>query len=251
MATKKTFLLIFLALCLGGCASKTPPTEEGQAQYPDPYERYNRNTFRLNDKLDRAIFKPVATAYTKVTPSVARAGVGNFFNNLGTIPTIGNDLAQGRGHWFAHDFARLLINSTVGVLGLMDVAKKVGLGPHVNTFGLTLTDWGAKPQPYLMLPMLGPGTVADVVGMAPDLMLSPWFLVDSWDLAIALFLLKSINTRAYLLQNESLINQVSIDPYLFMRSAYLQYRTRLLWLNANPPNQEGGDNQEDEVYTGE
>lgn len=190
----------------------------------DPHQDFNRHMFALNDSLDKTIFKPVATLYQTVLPSVARKGVTHFFSNLDEIPTVVNDTLQGNGHYIAHDSTRFLMNSTLGVGGLFDVAADVGLQKHSQDFGLTMAKWGYKDSSYLVLPLLGPSTVRDTLGLPVDYFASVYPYLDQ-STSLTLYSIEVINTRANLLSYGGVYAQ-AFDPYVFVRNAYLQRRNR-------------------------
>jgi phospholipid-binding lipoprotein MlaA len=217
----------------------------------DPYEHYNRNTYRLNEKLDRIILKPVAEGYKAVTPSFFREGTSNFFNNLAEIPRFANDVLQGNFYWAMNDMWRFVINTTVGIGGVFDVAKKTGLQTHRNSFSFTLESWGAKPSPYTMLPLLGPSVLYNVYGLPMDYELNPLSSIGGSEFSTAMFMLNVINMRARFLQNEDLLDQVSVDDYVFFRNAYLQARAKQLSINQHPPLFFTESNPEEELYTEE
>ena len=168
-------VLALVALSFAGCA-----TLPGKPDPRDPFERFNRSSFAFNDALDRAVAKPVAKAYKKVTPRVVRTGVSNFVSNLGTITTVVNDVLQGKMKQAGHDSGRFLLNSTLGLGGLFDPASAAGLERNNEDFGQTLGKWGVKSGPYLMLPLLGPSTVRDTVARLPDLRLCVEFRHARW-----------------------------------------------------------------------
>src|SRR6185436_5004670 len=145
----------------------------GKRDPRDPWEGFNRASYKFNDTLDRAIAKPVAKGYKKVTPRVVRTGVSNFFSNLGTLTTIANDVLQGKMKQAGHDSGRFLLNSTLGLAGLFDPASAAGMEHNDEDFGQTLGKWGVKSGPYLMLPILGPSTVRDTFERLPDRLTDP------------------------------------------------------------------------------
>jgi phospholipid-binding lipoprotein MlaA len=217
----------------------------------DPYEHHNRNAYRLNQKLDNIALKPMAKAYKKVVPEVARHSVTNFFSNLLEIPRFANDVLQARFYWAMNDLWRFLINTTAGVGGLFDVATKMGLPLHRNSFSATLDRWGAKPAPYVMLPVLGPGSLYVLYSFPVDFYLSPWVFIHAEGLSYGLFIVQTVDTRANFLQNEDLINQIAVDRYVFFRNAYLQAYQKQLFINNNPPDSsKKQDEEDDEVYEG-
>lgn len=198
----------------------------------DPYENYNRHAFQMNQKLDKVIFKPVATAYNTVLPWPAKKGASNFFSNLNMIPTVINDILQGNIHNTASDTWRFIINSTVGIGGLVDVASSIGLPSHSEDLGLTLAKWGYKNSNYLVLPIFGPSTVRDAVALPVDYQITSVYpYIDPLSLRYSLISLNFTSVRAQLLDYEGVINQASFDPYAFQRNAYLQRRAYLIRQN--------------------
>lgn len=202
----------------------------------DPYQTFNRHAFEMNQTVDKVIYKPVATIYKTVMPDFAERGVSNFFDNLATIPIIANDLFQFKGYQGAQDTWRLLINSTVGVLGVFDVASKIGLPPHQNDFGMTLAKWGFRNSNYFVIPFLGPSTVRDTMGLGVDTFeLSVYPYIQNVPLRNGLLILDFVQTRAQLLQFENVMDQAAVDPYVFQRNAYLQRREYLIAKNLGEP----------------
>lgn len=201
----------------------------------DPYEDFNRHAFKLNEGLDKAVFKPVATVYKTVLPWPVTKGVNNFFSNLSDVPTVINDLLQAKFYQAASDTWRFVINSTVGILGLIDVASKIGLEKHHQDFGLTLAVWGYKNSAYLVLPIFGPSTVRDGIAFPVN---QSYFNVYPYIYPVTtrntLYALNLINTRAQLLEVDKLINQAAFDRYTFERNAYLQRRKYQLEENKAP-----------------
>jgi phospholipid-binding lipoprotein MlaA len=191
----------------------------------DPWEPFNRRVHAFNDVADRWVLRPVASGYRNVTPDPVQRGVGNFFNNLGEIRNILNNLLQGKLQSSASDTGRLLINSTVGVLGVFDVASRWGLAPSSEDFGQTLGRWGVSSGPYLVLPFLGPRTVRDGFGSVLDGYADPVFYVDDDAARIGAIALRIVDTRAALIPAEEMM---SGDRYLFLRDAYLQRREYLV-----------------------
>lgn len=220
--------LCLLAAVLAGCAS------EPAGQADDPLQPVNRVTFQFNQKADHYVIRPIAQGYEKATPQFVRTGVTNFFNNLFYPQTIVNDFLQAKFERGGKDIGRLVVNSTFGILGLFDVAKYWGMPKHDEDFGQTLGYWGVQPGWYLVLPLLGPSDVRDGVGMAVDLPLNPLlFYPNDSTLSWSLFGVDAVNTRAMLLKADQFI-QNALDPYLFVRDAYLQHRRSQVY-DGNPP----------------
>ncbi len=220
--------LLAIGLGLGGCA--TLPS--GKPDPRDRFERLNRSIYAFNMALDRHILRPVAQGYVKVTPVFIRARIGNFMSNLVYPTTLINDFLQGKADDGANDLARLAVNTTIGIGGLFDPASRMGIDRHDQDFGQTLGRWGVHSGPYLMLPLLGPSTVRDSIGLGTDALalyeiVSVYVLQENTYLEYGLFALKSVNTRAGLLDTDQILNR-TYDPYAFIRSAYLQRREYLI-----------------------
>jgi phospholipid-binding lipoprotein MlaA len=219
--------IAFLALCcltLFGCAS-LPPGEKRDPR--DPWERMNRATYKFNDGFDRAIAKPVAKAYVKVTPHVVQTGVSNFVDNLSYPVTIVNDLLQGKIKQTCQDTGRLLVNTTIGIGGLFDPASRMGLDKNDEDFGQTLGKWGVHPGPYLVIPFLGFSDVRDGLGRVPDIYSNPTHYINNSTVSWSLWGLQALDTRARLLNAGDVLNK-TFDPYAFSRNAYLQRRQYLV-----------------------
>lgn len=208
-----------LLLCL--------PTTPAQAQSGDidPFIEVNRSVYDFNEAFDELIFKPVTRTYDFVMPGFAKRGVTNFFNNLDDINVVVNDLLQLKMINAMQDSGRLVINTTIGIGGLIDVASEFGLYKNYEDFGQTLGYWGVPEGPYLVLPFLGTSTVRDAIGMVPDYLLNPVFWVNDNEARFFLYAMDNIDTRLYFLAAESMITG---DEYVFVRDAYLQRREYLV-----------------------
>jgi phospholipid-binding lipoprotein MlaA len=218
----RSFALCFLLLNLIGCAA--PPAKKDPR---DPWERMNRTTYNFNTKVDKAVLRPVARGYQKVTPQVVRTGVSNFIDNLGYPVVIVNDLLQARFEVFARDTGRFLMNTTLGIAGLLDPATQAGLQKNENDFGLTFGRWGIGKGPYFVIPLLGPSDVRDGLGRIPGAYFSPQNYVNDWRVQYGIWAVALIDTRYRLLPTDELIAS-AYDPYLFVKNAYLQRRDYLL-----------------------
>ncbi len=227
-------------LLVAGCAT-TPPYKEPS----DPLEPVNRVVYRFNDVVDRAVFKPVAKTYNKYTPTPVQTGVGNFFSNLGEPVVIVNDVLQGKLPQSASDTARLVFNSTFGVLGLIDVATPMGHPRHDEDFGQTFAVWGAGEGWYLVLPFLGPSTVRDAVGLPLEYALDPVARHDEVRERNSLYALHTIDTRARLLGASKVLDTAALDDYIFIRAAYRQRRWSLIY-DGNPPRMPINDDDEND-----
>jgi phospholipid-binding lipoprotein MlaA len=207
--------------------------EEVPVTNRDPFETFNRPMFAFNDWLDRWILKPVATLYIKIMPKPLSKGISNAYNNIDTIPTILNDLLQGNFYQAVSDTWRLGINTTIGVVGLFDVATSMGLEPNnKEDFGLTLAQWGWVNSNYLVLPFIGPGTVRDQLGWPINyqfLTIYPYIRSDS--VRYGLYGGGIVVRRAEVLHYESVMEQAALDKYTFVRDAYLQRRAYVIERN--------------------
>jgi phospholipid-binding lipoprotein MlaA len=213
-------VVLFLAIALTGCAA-TP----NQGNPRDPFEGFNRAMFSFNDTLDKAALKPVAETYQRVLPVTVQIGVGNFFANLADVWTGANNLLQGKPKEAGQDVLRFVMNSTVGIAGLFDVATSSGIERHRDEdFGQTLGKWGIPSGPYLVLPLIGSTTVRDSVVMPLDMKGDLWrykYPVRWRNFGSGLRL---IDQRSLLLDASNLIEEAALDRYEFVRDAYLQRR---------------------------
>ena len=213
-------LLFALAtLALAGCA--TLPS--GKADPRDPWERLNRTTFAFNDAMDKAIGKPAAKAYVKVTPRFVRTGVSNFLNNLDTLNTTVNDVLQGKFRQAGRDSCRFLLNSTIGLGGLFDPATPAGLEFNDEDFGQTFGKWGMKPGPYIVWPILGPSTARDSLGKLVDQFTYPVTYLEDDSTRYIIRGVSLLDMRAGLLDLDAQIDR-AYDRYSFVRNAWLQRR---------------------------
>ncbi len=193
----------------------------------DPLEPMNRAIFGFNEVVDENVFKPIAKGYKYVTPDPIETGVSNFFSNLGEVNTIANDIFQFKFKQAGFDFARFTINTTIGVLGIFDVASTVGLKKNEEDFGQTLGYWGLPQGPYLVLPFFGPSSFRDAPALMADKEMSP---VESLhhEEKQGLTVLNAVDTRARLLRATKILDAAAKDKYLFIRESYLQKREMLV-----------------------
>lgn len=240
-AVRATALVLLTVLFLSGCAS-TPPQPEPDAW--DPAEPVNRDVYTFNETLDAWVAKPLADAYVVVTPGFARDGVTNFFDNLGEPANALNNTLQGKPGAGARDTGRFLINTTVGIVGLLDVATPMGLESSNEDFGQTLAVWGTPEGMYLMVPAMGPSTTRDVVDYPVAFATNPITYVAA-PVAVPLYVLDLVNTRANLESANRFRNQAALDSYTFTRSAYRQYRNGLIW-DGDPPEEDFFDDLDTE-----
>ena len=224
---------------VGGCAS------EGN---PDPNEGTNRAIYKFNDAVDRAVLRPVSQAYAKVIPHPVQSGIGNAFRNLKYINVILNDFLQQNWDQGWSDTGRMAVNSTVGLLGVIDVATNWGMPAHENDIGITLGRWGVGSGAYLVLPLLGPSSGRDVPDVPVSIVTNPLFWINiPWEATAGLTAVDVVDRRARAEPVFKLREQAAIDPYVFTRDAYLQYRQAQITGATTRPATEPGlyDEEED------
>ncbi|MCS6853751.1 MAG: VacJ family lipoprotein [Elioraea sp.] len=225
-----------LALVVSACATVPPQSDpEARAEYferNDPLEPLNRAVFAFNEAFDHLLFRPAAETYRTLVPKPVRTGVGNVIDNLLVPRTAANQLLQGRPDDAAKSIARFLINSTLGVLGIFDVASEMGLEPQFEDFGQTLAVWAGTTNggPFLMLPILGPSTLRDAFALPIDMAMDPWNWVGQGDQVQALrlgrYAVQAIDGREQLIEPIDALRAQSLDFYSALRSVYLQRRER-------------------------
>jgi len=201
---------------LTGCASSGNPK--------DPIEGFNRAMFAFNEGLDTAILKPVATGYEAVLPSPIRTGVTNFFGNIDDLFIGVNNLLQGKVPEAFSDLGRVVINTTIGLLGVLDVASEAGLEKHDEDFGQTFGRWGVGNGAYVVVPFFGPRTARDTVGLVLDVAADPVANHEPARVRDAALVLRVVNDRANLLPADKVVEEAALDKYSYMRDAYLQRR---------------------------
>lgn len=235
---------VALATVLLGACSSQPLKPDPR----DPLERFNRSVYTLNEGLDRAIARPAARAYRKVTPSFVQTGVSNFWSNVNYPSTIVNQFLQGKPRAGFSDLARFLLNTVAGAGGLLDPATAAGLDRNDEDFGQTLGKWGVPAGPYLMLPVLGPSTIRDGTAKLADRQVDPVGYVDDRAWRYGLDAFRLLDRRARLLPVTDTLQDV-YDPYGFVRSAYLQQRDYAVHDGnvAAAPADEGIEIEEDEA----
>lgn len=214
---KGSLLLILGTVLLHGCAT----TEVEKVSPSDPYESFNRPVHNFNTKVDSFVAKPLADAYKFVTPNFFQTGVRNFFNNLQDVNVVLNDVLQAKFEQSFSDLGRLSMNTTLGLMGVFDVASDVGLEKHNEDFGQTLAVWGMPQGNYLVLPFLGPTTMRELPGYVVDTAANPASYVG---VAMPLAGLGLLNARANAEGSLQFINEAALDPYVFTREAFLQWR---------------------------
>lgn len=223
-AFRRVVALIAL-LVLAGCATNNPR---------DPLEPFNRAMFQFNDKLDQVALKPAAEAYIKL-PSFVQTGVGNFFGNLGDVPTAINNFLQGKLADGLSDVMRVAVNTTFGFGGLLDIGTEAGLYKHSEDFGQTLGKWGVRSGPYIVLPLFGSSTLRDTAAMPIDIESDPsWHYTRPMRWRIAGSVVRVVDQRAGLLDASNLLEEAALDRYVFVRDAYMQRRQSKVY-DGEPP----------------
>ncbi len=225
-------LLIVSALFLVSACAGTPPTPKDEVY--DPLEPMNRGIYNVNQRLDRFIASPLARGYVRVTPEFVRDGVTNFFDNARYPGTIVNGVFQGEWTQSGRDTGRFLINSTVGVLGLFDVARHVGLERNSEDFGKTLAGWGVSEGAHLEVPILGPSNTRDVHDIPVSTATNVITYLGGWTIVLPFYALEAINTRARLDTAARFRSEAALDEYAFTRSAYRRYRNNIIFEGEAP-----------------
>ena len=210
-------LLILGILSLCGCA-----TTHNASHKDDPYENFNRSMFKFNDHVDGYFAKPISDSYKYITPQFLQTGVYNFYNNLKNFNTVINDALQAKFSQSAQDTGRLALNSTLGLAGIFDVARSVGWEQNDEDFDQTLAVWGVPTGSYLVLPFVGPSTFRGIPGAAFDTAANPSTYVGT-----AINIVSMINTRANAEGSLQFVNEAALDPYVFTRESFLQWRNNL------------------------
>ncbi len=243
---------VALVLALGvGAAAAAPGAQEGPSALPpppaahpaDPWEPLNRRVHAFNEALDEALVKPLATVYRQLLPNPVQRGVENVFGNVADVWSAANHLLQGKPAPAAEMTMRVVINTSIGLGGLFDVATEAGLDRQAEDFGQTLGRWGLGPGPYLVLPLFGPRTVRDTLAMPVDWRVSLQALPPEPRERFLLSGLDALQTRTGLLDATQLVDQIALDKYSFVRDTHLARRRSLVYDGDPPPqDEEGGQN---------
>lgn len=225
---------VAVVLAAGMIASGGPALADDVGH--DPLEGFNRAMFAVNEGLDTVAIKPVAQMYDFVTPLPVQAGVGEFFSNILDVRNALNNALQGKLADAGVDLGRLLINSTIGIFGLFDVASELGLEKHDEDFGQTLAVWGWDDSSFLYWPLLGPRTVRDTGGWIVDINTDPTWGTINKSVAVrnSLVALRFVDVRAALLPTDKVVEEAALDKYAYVRDAYLQRRRNQIF-DGRPP----------------
>jgi len=225
-------LFCVFCLALGGCASQSEQVDGSDAVTYDPLESFNRKMYKVNMSIDKVALKPIAKGYKRFVPSPIRRGFANVFANLGTPRSALNNFLQGKPKRGFNELGRFLFNSTLGIGGIFDVASAGGMERYDENFSQTLAVWGLPEGPYLVLPILGPHTALDTVGLPVDYYsdLNTHLTAGVKD---RLYLIRLLDARARLLSAETLLDK-SNDPYISLRESYLQNREFRVY-DGDPP----------------
>lgn len=217
-----TLILVGAVVALSGCASNTVKEEQQATLKDDPYEKINRKIFTFNDQVDNYVAEPVSNAYKFITPQFVQTGIFNFFNNLKNVNVVINDVLQAKFQQSAEDAGRFALNTTLGLGGLFDIAKNVGFEQNDEDFEQTLAVWGVPQGSYLVLPILGPSTARGIPGAVFDTAANPVTYVG-----MPVQLVAMLNARASAEGALKFIDEAALDPYVFTRESFLQWRKHL------------------------
>jgi len=223
----RTFAAAAFALLVAGCAAA--PSRD------DPFEPMNRASYRVHEVVDGQFVKPMVQAYVDYTPRPVQQAVRNFFNNIDDLFSFINDMLQGKPEKAGHDLGRVITNTGFGLLGLIDIASDAGVPKGNEDFGQTFGFWGIPQGPYLFIPVFGPTTVRDGTGWIIRAYTTPIGYIPDVPTRNILWGIGLVDLRASALQAESLATQAAIDPYTFIRRAYLQRRRFLVYDGQPPP----------------
>jgi phospholipid-binding lipoprotein MlaA len=199
------------------------------AEEDDPWQSLNRRTFAFNEWLDRNLLIPVANAWDFVAPDAVQTGIQNIFDTADMVVVFGNDVLQLKPVAAGQDLARLVVNATVGIGGIFDVATQVGIPQNDEDFGQTLGYWGVPAGPYLVLPIFGPSNPRDAFGFAVDTMSNPWTYYVDWYVSVSIAVFKFVNLRTIYLEDVEDLRAAAIDYYVFQRNAYVQNRELVVY----------------------
>ena len=222
-AINTAMLIGVTVLNLNGCETTKTVNQNTISNRADPYEGFNRKVYQFNENVDNYVAEPVAHAYQAITPQFLQTGIFNFYNNLKNVNIVINDLLQAKFKQVAQDTGRFTVNTTLGLLGVVDAAKKLGLEQNNEDFEQTLAVWGVPRGPYLVVPFLGPVTARGLPGAAFDTAANP----STYFFGAPIQVVSVLNTRANAEGSIKFINEAALDPYVFTRESFLQWRKSL------------------------
>ena len=222
------FLGALLVMALQGCATVK------SADARDPWESMNRSVYNFNDAVDTIAIKPAARVYESLVPKFVQTGVHNVLGNLGDVWSMANSALQFKGQHAVESFLRVSVNTVFGLGGILDIATEMRLERHKEDFGQTLGHWGVKPGPYIVLPILGPSTLRDTLAYPVDYKGDAVRQFSDQATRNSLVVLRVTDVRVGLLQAVDTLKEASLDPYTFVRDAYLQKRQNDVY-DGNPP----------------
>ena len=225
--SRSVFAPLAAVMLVAGCAAA--PSRD------DPFEPMNRASYRVHEVVDGHFIKPMVQAYVDYTPRLVQQGIHNFFGNIDDFLSCINAALQNKPDKAGHDLGRVITNTGFGLLGLIDVASEAGVPKGNEDFGQTFGVWGIPQGPYLFIPVFGPTTVRDGTGWIVRGYASPIGYIEDIPTRNVLWALNVIDLRASALQAESVVNQAALDPYTFIRRAYLQRRRYLVYDGQPPP----------------
>ncbi|WP_396432713.1 VacJ family lipoprotein [Limnohabitans sp.] len=240
MQRRASLTVLACVLALQACATVK------SADARDPWESMNRSVFQFNDAVDKAAIKPAAQLYAGVLPSFVRTGVGNFLGNLADVWTMANSALQFKGQATVETFMRINVNTFLGLGGLLDVATEMRLEKRKEDFGQTLGHWGVQPGPYVVLPLLGPSSLRDTLALPVDMRADAARELPDQAVRNTVVVTRVLDIRSGLLQTVDVVMAASLDPYSFVRDAYLQKRRNDIY-DGNPPSNFDYDEAESEA----
>jgi len=240
MQRRASVTVLACVLALQACATVK------SADARDPWESMNRSVFQFNDAVDKAAIKPAAQLYASVLPSFVRTGVGNFLGNLADVWTMANSALQFKGQATVETFMRINVNTFLGLGGLLDVATEMRLEKRKEDFGQTLGHWGVQPGPYVVLPLLGPSSLRDTLALPVDMRADAARELPDQAVRNTVVVTRVLDIRSGLLQTVDVVMAASLDPYSFVRDAYLQKRRNDIH-DGNPPSNFDYDEAESEA----
>ena len=227
---RSALFLAAASVLLAGCAAA--PSRD------DPFEPWNRAMYEVHQVVDGNVVKPIAETYVKTIPEQIRTGVSNFFGNIDDLFTGINNVLEGRGDQAGDDFGRVLLNSTFGMAGILDLASMMGINKDKKDFGITFGKWGAPQGPYFFVPLFGPTTVRDGTGTVVRFFISPLGYIPDVAVRNTIYGVGYVDGRAQALSAESVLDTAALDRYRYLRNAYLKNRRYQVYEGKLPPEED-------------